>query len=81
MMRTRVNQISLQGRPTQGVNVMDVGNDDRVAAVAVIDMRKEYAMGELPTGASADNGDGATPTNGKKAPKRGKSGGNGRKAK
>jgi DNA gyrase subunit A len=78
IMRTPVKHISLQGRPTQGVNLMDVGTDDRVAAVAVIDMRKEYAAGELPTGA-AETADGATPTNRKKAPKRGKSSGNGRK--
>jgi len=33
---------------------MDVGRGDRVAAVAVIDMEREFGTGEeLPTGASA----------------------------
>ncbi len=79
IMRTPVKHISQQGRPTQGVNLMDVGKDDKVAAVAVIDMRKEYADAELPTGAVAEasvetetNGNGA-----KVAPKRGKSSGTG----
>jgi DNA gyrase subunit A len=51
VLRTPVNRISLQGRSTQGVRLMDVGDDDKVAAVAVIDMSKEYAVEELPTGA------------------------------
>ncbi len=79
IMRTTVKHISQQGRPTQGVNLMDVGKDDKVAAVAVIDMRKEYADAELPTGAVAE-ADVETETNGngaKTAPKRGKSNGTG----
>jgi DNA gyrase subunit A len=51
VLRTPVNRISLQGRSTQGVRLMDVGDNDKVAAVAVIDMSKEYAVEELPTGA------------------------------
>jgi DNA gyrase subunit A len=79
IMRTPVKHISLQGRPTQGVKLMDVGTDDKVAAVAVIDMRKEYADAELPTGAAAE-ADIETVTNGngaKATPKRGKSNGTG----
>jgi len=58
ILRTPVKHISQQGRPTQGVKLMNVGDDDRVAAVAVIDMRKEYDSQPLPTGASNTNGDG-----------------------
>ncbi|MBI2913787.1 MAG: hypothetical protein HYY03_07695, partial [Chloroflexi bacterium] len=44
--------ISLQGRPTQGVILMDVGGD-AVAAVAVIDMQRGYTEPQaLPTGAT-----------------------------
>ncbi len=57
ILRTPVAHISLQGRSTQGVRLMDVGEDDRVAAVAVIDMSKEYDTLPLPIGAT--NGDGA----------------------
>jgi DNA gyrase subunit A len=58
IMRTPVRGVSLQGRPTQGVNLMTVGEGDRVAAVAVIDMNKDFAAIEvLPTGADmAENG-------------------------
>ena len=53
VLRTPVAHISLQGRSTQGVRLMDVGEGDRVAAVAVIDMRREFGAGEaLPTGAT-----------------------------
>jgi DNA gyrase subunit A len=55
ILRTPVAHISLQGRSTQGVRLMDVGDDDRVAAVAVIDMSKEYDTLPLPVGAT--NGD------------------------
>jgi DNA gyrase subunit A len=52
IMRTPVKGVSLQGRPTQGVNLMNVGDDDRVAAVAVIDLNKDFSLNEvLPTGA------------------------------
>jgi DNA gyrase subunit A len=53
VLRTPMAHISLQGRPTQGVTLMDVGDDDRVAAVAVIDMRKDFSgLENLPTGAT-----------------------------
>ncbi|MBI2913629.1 MAG: hypothetical protein HYY03_06885, partial [Chloroflexi bacterium] len=55
VLRTPVAHISLQGRPTQGVILMDVGEGDRVAAVAVIDMQREFAAPQpLPTGATVE---------------------------
>ena len=57
ILRTPVAHISLQGRSTQGVRLMDVGGDDRVAAVAVIDMSKEYDTLPLPVGAENGNED------------------------
>ncbi len=52
VLRTPVQHISRQGRSTQGVTIMDVGEDDRVAAIAVVDMRREFSGIEgLPTGA------------------------------
>jgi len=58
IMRTPVKGVSLQGRPTQGVNLMNVSDGDKVAAVAVIDMSKDFSAIEvLPTGAEvADDG-------------------------
>jgi DNA gyrase subunit A len=58
IMRTPVRGVSLQGRPTQGVNLMNVSDGDKVAAVAVIDMNKDFsAIENLPTGAEVgDNG-------------------------
>jgi hypothetical protein len=58
ILRTPVAHISLQGRSTQGVRLMDVGEDDRVAAVAVIDMSKEYDTLPLPIGANGEGDDG-----------------------
>ena len=60
MLRTPVAHISKQGRPTQGVKLMDVGDDDRVAAIAIVDMRRDYseAGDDLPTGADqGENGE------------------------
>ncbi|MCH8200516.1 MAG: DNA gyrase subunit A [Chloroflexi bacterium] len=60
MLRTPVMHISKQGRPTQGVKLMDVGDDDRVAAIAIVDMRRDYleAGDDLPTGAEqGENGE------------------------
>ncbi len=52
VLRTPVAHISLQGRPTQGVKLMDVGDGDAVAAVAVIDMQSGFVEPQaLPTGA------------------------------
>ena len=53
VLRTPVEHISLQLRSTQGVTIHDV-EGDRVAAVAVIDMDREYESPDaLPTGATA----------------------------
>jgi DNA gyrase subunit A len=38
VMRTRADQISQQGRGTQGVAVMNVDEQDSVASLAVIDL-------------------------------------------
>ncbi len=65
VLRTPVAHISLQGRPTQGVILMDVAEGDRVAAVAVIDMRREFTEPQsLPTGATAER---PGPATGRKA--------------
>jgi DNA gyrase subunit A len=70
IMRTPVRGVSSQGRPTQGINLMDVYDGDKVAAVAVIDMSKEYAVEDLPTGAEPE-----PETNGAKPSGRGRSNG------
>ena len=73
ILRTPVAHISLQGRPTQGVKLMDV-EGDKVAAVAVIDMRKEYDTLPLPVGANGEeeetNGASETKNGAKKTPRR-----------
>jgi DNA gyrase subunit A len=63
ILRTPVNHISLQGRSTQGVTLMDVSRGDRVSAIAVVDMQKEFTPKDsLPTGVSiAQDGDGVGP--------------------
>jgi len=85
VLRTPVAHISLQGRATQGVTLMDVGRGDRVAAVAVIDMSREFETVEaLPTGAEIAK-DGAkakarktvAKVNGRKPQARGKAGSDG----
>jgi hypothetical protein len=54
VLRTPVEQISQQGRPTQGVTLMNTEAGDAVAAVTVIDMSNDRtASGELPTGVTA----------------------------
>jgi DNA gyrase subunit A len=45
VLRTAVEQISLQGRPTQGVTLMDVEEGETVAAVTVIDMARLQGRG------------------------------------
>ncbi|MFQ5473122.1 MAG: DNA gyrase subunit A, partial [Dehalococcoidia bacterium] len=65
ILRTPVNHISLQGRSTQGVTLMDVSRGDRVSAIAVVDMQREFtSKDELPTGATV------APVDGKKAKKK-----------
>ena len=79
VLRTPVKHISQQGRPTQGVILMDVGDDDRVAAIAVIDMRREFTSEALPAGAEVRPADGKKPRPGRRpsngdgaSPRRGK---------
>ncbi|MCH7998012.1 MAG: DNA gyrase subunit A [Chloroflexi bacterium] len=57
VLRTAVEEISVQGRSTQGVTLMDIEEGGSVAAVTVIDMESSY-KGEtaLPTGVSAEPG-------------------------
>jgi DNA gyrase subunit A len=43
VLRTRMDGISIQGRPTQGVAVIGVGPGDRVASIAVIEMEQGQA--------------------------------------
>ncbi|HXG36246.1 MAG TPA: DNA gyrase subunit A [Dehalococcoidia bacterium] len=51
VLRTAVEHISLIGRSTQGVKLMDVGQGDGVATITVVDMQKAYIdNGSLPTG-------------------------------
>jgi DNA gyrase subunit A len=57
VMRTRVESISKIGRSTQGVHIMSVGQGDRVAGVATIDLSKTPAAAEI-----AANGNGSTAT-------------------
>jgi DNA gyrase subunit A len=56
VLRTPVEHISRQGRSTQGVTLMDTDRDNRdnkIAAVAVIDMERDFGTSEaLPTGAT-----------------------------
>jgi hypothetical protein len=55
VLRTAVEEISVQGRPTQGVTLMGVEEGDAVAAVTVVDMTGGYKEeGSLPTGVSAE---------------------------
>ena len=46
MMRTRAELISQQGRATQGVSIMNIGEDDAVASIAQIDVAE---IGDLGT--------------------------------
>ncbi len=57
VLRTAVEEISVQGRPTQGVTLMDVDEGGSVAAVTVVDMESSHIdEGALPTGVSAEPG-------------------------
>ncbi|MYK25452.1 MAG: hypothetical protein F4052_00600, partial [Dehalococcoidia bacterium] len=52
LIRTKVDSISLLGRNTQGVTVMKVGENDRVASIANFDpgdsRQRQAAQAELP---------------------------------
>ncbi|MBW7935028.1 MAG: DNA gyrase subunit A [Gemmatimonadaceae bacterium] len=49
VMRTRADQVSQQGRGTQGVAVMNIGEHDAVAALASIDLGATAAATPAPT--------------------------------
>jgi DNA gyrase subunit A len=91
VLRTPVAHISLQGRPTQGVKLMDISEGDTVAAVTVIDLRCGFTEPDpLPTGATVKAGElgqkgkaearsRAAPAQGSKAAKGSETGRSGRK--
>jgi DNA gyrase subunit A len=55
VMRTSVDSISMIGRAAQGVHVMGVGQGDRVACVATIDLSKTPAPAELKSASTIDD--------------------------
>ena len=59
MMRTRADTVSQQGRSTRGVQVMNVGDDDRVASLARIDL----GAGSGPSTTDDDDDDESDDTN------------------
>jgi hypothetical protein len=78
VLRTRMDSISVQGRPTQGVAVINLGPGDAVGSVAVIEMSKEQgaapaegpqADGPPETTAEAPKGTAKAKTDGKAAKK------------
>ena len=70
VLRTAVEEISVQGRSTQGVTLMDIEKGGSVAAVTVVDMESTHKGDtDLPTGVSAEPG---VEVGGKKAPARAK---------
>jgi DNA gyrase subunit A len=63
--RTSAKGISQMGRATQGVRVMDMKEDDRVSAVAlVVEDSAEVAAEDLPGELLSSNGDGSKPAEG-----------------
>jgi DNA gyrase subunit A len=54
MIRTPVREISKQGRDATGVRVMNVGEEETVAAVAPVLQTDEEDGGPLPEGAAAE---------------------------
>jgi DNA gyrase subunit A len=82
VLRTRMEGISVQGRPTQGVSIIAIGPGDAVASVAVIEMQQqqgaaqaegpgptEPAQGPEAPPAKTGRGGRAKPSAGKGAPK------------
>jgi len=58
IIRTPVDDIRLIGRSTQGVTIMDLGDDDRVVAAAKLPAREEEEIaGDLENGEHGENGD------------------------
>ena len=55
VLRTPVAHISLQGRSTQGVRLMDVGKGNAVAAATLVDLERSFTETQpLPTGATVE---------------------------
>jgi DNA gyrase subunit A len=55
VMRTRAEQISRQGRTTQGVSVMNLGDDDAVASIAQIEMGDETEEADAEEATSSED--------------------------
>jgi DNA gyrase subunit A len=66
VLRTKVAEISVQGRSTQGVKVMDLGEGDSIAAVARIS-QEEVELSEQTHAASVAAGETAPRRSGRKA--------------
>jgi len=83
VLRTRMEGISIQGRSTQGVSIINLGPGDTVGSVAVIDMAQlqggATAEGPEPDGPPPEQlelpGDGAAKTNGRTSSARQSNGG------
>jgi DNA gyrase subunit A len=76
VMRTTVDSVSKVGRSTQGVHIMNVGQGDRVACVATIDLSKTPAPAAHAASEPASNGNGAS--NGRRGRSNGGGSSNGR---
>ena len=66
VLRTKVTEISVQGRSTQGVKVMELGEGESIAAVARIS-REEVELSEQTHAASVAAGEAAPRRSGRKA--------------
>jgi DNA gyrase subunit A len=75
VMRTTVDSVSTVGRSAQGVHIMNVGQGDRVACVATIDLSKVPGSPAPSAGEPASNGD--ANGNGASNGRRGRGGPNG----
>ena len=62
LVRTRVSEISVVGRNTQGVKLINVGKGEQVVGIAVVDIEEEAPLeGELaPESGSSDEPDSAS---------------------
>ncbi|MXV93256.1 MAG: hypothetical protein F4Z94_07515, partial [Chloroflexi bacterium] len=47
VLRTKIAEISVIGRNTQGVNLMDIDEDDEVAGIAIMRGEEEQSLPEL----------------------------------
>jgi DNA gyrase subunit A len=58
ILRTPVDTIRVVGRATQGVKVMDLADDDTIAAAARLPAHEEEELGEEGLGTEGDEGEG-----------------------